>query len=107
MPRKFLANPKDYDARANIMWASSMALAGFQFVLGKPGFAFPLHGMGHELSSKYDMTHGVTLASSLHPGCAHHAHGLNTCLCLRDLPCHGGITGEDDETRRRCLAETF
>jgi alcohol dehydrogenase YqhD (iron-dependent ADH family) len=44
------------------MWASSMALAGFQFVLGKPGFPFPLHGMGHELSSMYDMTHGVTLA---------------------------------------------
>jgi len=57
-----LANPQDYDARANIMWASSMALAGFQFLLGKPGFAFPLHGMGHELSSRYDMTHGVTLA---------------------------------------------
>ena len=59
---KILADPKDYDARANIMWASSMALAGFQFLLGKPRFAFPLHGMGHELSSKYDMTHGVTLA---------------------------------------------
>ena len=59
---KLLANPRDYDARANIMWASSMALAGFQFVLGKPGFPFPLHGMGHELSSRYDMTHGVTLA---------------------------------------------
>jgi hypothetical protein len=59
---KILADPKDYDARANIMWASSMALAGFQFLLGKPMFAFPLHGMGHELSSMYDMTHGVTLA---------------------------------------------
>ena len=59
---KILKDPKDYDARANIMWASSMALAGFQFVLGKPGFPFPLHGMGHELSSMYDMTHGVTLA---------------------------------------------
>jgi len=59
---KILANPKDYDARANIMWASSMALAGFQFLLGKPGFPFPLHGLGHELSSMYDMTHGVTLA---------------------------------------------
>ncbi len=59
---KLLADPRDYDARANIMWASSMALAGFQFVLGKPGFPFPLHGMGHELSSMYDMTHGVTLA---------------------------------------------
>lgn len=59
---KILANPKDYEARANIMWASSMALAGFQFLLGKPKVAFPLHGLGHELSSKYDMTHGVTLA---------------------------------------------
>jgi hypothetical protein len=59
---KILANPKDYDARANIMWASSMALAGFQFLIGKPTPPFPLHGMGHELSSLYDMTHGVTLA---------------------------------------------
>jgi len=59
---KILADPRNYDARANIMWASSMALAGFQFCLGKPGFAFPLHGIGHELSSVYDMTHGVTLA---------------------------------------------
>lgn len=59
---KLLVDSRDYDARANIMWASSMALAGFQFVLGKPGFPFPLHGMGHELSSRYDMTHGVTLA---------------------------------------------
>ncbi|MBI4793631.1 MAG: iron-containing alcohol dehydrogenase [Deltaproteobacteria bacterium] len=59
---KILADPRDYDARANIMWASSMALAGFQFLLGKPMFAFPLHGLGHELYSMYDMTHGVTLA---------------------------------------------
>ena len=59
---KILMDPEDYDARANIMWASSMALAGFQFILGKPMFHFPVHGMGHELSSMYDMTHGVTLA---------------------------------------------
>ncbi len=59
---KILVNPKDYDARANIMWASSMALAGFQLALGKSAVSFPLHGIGHELSSKYDMTHGVTLA---------------------------------------------
>lgn len=59
---KILANPQDYDARATIMWASSMALAGFQLALGKSMFSFPLHGIGHELSSQYDMTHGVTLA---------------------------------------------
>lgn len=59
---KVLANPEDYDARANIMWASSMALASFQFILGKKGSNWPMHGMGHELSSLYGMTHGVTLA---------------------------------------------
>lgn len=57
-----LQNPENYEARANIMWASSMALAGFQFVLGKKGSNWPMHAMGHELSSLYDMTHGVTLA---------------------------------------------
>jgi butanol dehydrogenase len=57
-----LENPEDYNARANIMWASSMALASFQFVLGKKGSNWPMHAMGHELSSLYDMTHGVTLA---------------------------------------------
>lgn len=59
---KVLANPEDYDARANIMWASSMALASFQFAAGKKGSNWPMHGMGHELSSLYDMTHGITLA---------------------------------------------
>jgi len=54
--------PEDYDARANIMWASSMALAGFQFMMGKQFGAFPVHSLGHELSSLNDMTHGITLA---------------------------------------------
>ncbi|MDD2830391.1 MAG: iron-containing alcohol dehydrogenase [Sulfuricurvum sp.] len=59
---KLLQNPQDYNARANIMWASSMALAGFQFMSGKKFGAFPVHAMGHELSSLNDMTHGITLA---------------------------------------------
>lgn len=59
---KIKENPNDYIARANIMWASSMALAGFQFMCGKKFGAFPVHSLGHELSSLYDMTHGITLA---------------------------------------------
>lgn len=39
-----------------------MALAGFQFMSGKKFGAFPVHSLGHELSSLYDMTHGITLA---------------------------------------------
>lgn len=57
-----LENPEDYNARANIMWASSLALASFQFAAGKKGSKWPMHAMGHELSSLYDMTHGITLA---------------------------------------------
>jgi butanol dehydrogenase len=59
---KIKENPNDYIARANIMWASSMALAGFQFMSGKKFGAFPVHSLGHELSSYNDMTHGITLA---------------------------------------------
>lgn len=59
---KIRQNPEDYNARANIMWASSMALAGFQFMSGKKFGAFPVHALGHELSSLNDMTHGITLA---------------------------------------------
>lgn len=57
-----LEDPQNYHARANIMWASSMALAGFQFALGKKGSNWPMHALGHELSSLNDMTHGITLA---------------------------------------------
>ncbi len=59
---KIKENPEDYIARTNIMWASSMALGGFQFMSGKVFGAFPVHSLGHELSSLNDMTHGVTLA---------------------------------------------
>lgn len=44
------------------MWASSMALGGFQFMSGKQFGAFPVHSLGHELSSYNDMTHGISLA---------------------------------------------
>lgn len=97
---KLLANPRDYDARATIMWASSMALAGFQFLLGKPGFAFPLHGMGHELSSRYDMTHGVTLAL-LTPAWMRHtmqAAPQHLPVFARFSRNVMGVTGQDDAT---------
>ncbi len=44
--------PENYESRAIIFWASSMALAGFQFRLGKSPFKYPVHYLGHELSSK-------------------------------------------------------
>lgn len=55
-----LEKPEDYEARANLMWASSMALNGLVGA-GKAG-SWSCHPMEHELSAFYDITHGVGLA---------------------------------------------
>lgn len=62
---KTLAHPTDYDSRANMMWAASMALCGILRV-GMPG-DWASHGIGHELTALYGMDHGQTLAVVL-PG---------------------------------------
>ncbi|URZ01560.1 iron-containing alcohol dehydrogenase [Clostridium felsineum] len=55
-----LKEPENYEARANIMWASSMALNG---LLGSgKGGAWTCHPIEHELSAFYDITHGIGLA---------------------------------------------
>lgn len=55
-----LDNPTDYDARANLMWASSWAINGLTSC-GK-GQAWSVHQIEHMLSGYYDITHGVALA---------------------------------------------
>lgn len=55
-----LANPEDYDARANLMWSSTLALNGLTGSGKKGGWS--CHAMEHELSAFYDITHGIGLA---------------------------------------------
>lgn len=55
-----MENPNDYEARANLMWTSSLAINGL-ISFGKTG-EWSVHGMEHELSAFYDITHGVGLA---------------------------------------------
>ncbi len=52
--------PRDYDARANIMWASSLALNDLIGEGKEQDWAS--HGIEHELSAVYDISHGVGLA---------------------------------------------
>ena len=52
--------PDHYDARANLMWASSLALNGL-ISCGKPG-DWATHFIEHAVSAVYDVTHGVGLA---------------------------------------------
>jgi len=55
-----LKEPENYEARANLMWASTWALNGF--LTTGPDQAHSCHAMEHELSAFYDITHGLGLA---------------------------------------------
>lgn len=55
-----MKDPDNYEARANLMWASSLALNGL-CGCGKSG-SWTCHPIEHELSAYYDITHGVGLA---------------------------------------------
>lgn len=55
-----LKDPTDYSARANLVWASSLALNGLTGS-GKNG-SWSVHPIEHELSAYYDLTHGIGLA---------------------------------------------
>lgn len=55
-----VSEPDNYDARANILWASEWAINGF-IACGKDG-PWPAHSIEHQLSAYYDITHGHGLA---------------------------------------------
>lgn len=55
-----LEAPTNYEARANLMWSSSLALNGLTG-RGKLG-SWSCHAIEHELSAFYDITHGIGLA---------------------------------------------
>lgn len=53
--------PNNYEARANLMWTSSLAINSL-IECGKENNAWSCHPMEHSLSAYYDITHGVGLA---------------------------------------------
>lgn len=57
---KVIANPNDYEARANIMWAGTVAHNGIVGVGREQDWNS--HGIEHELSGLYDCAHGAGLA---------------------------------------------
>jgi NADP-dependent alcohol dehydrogenase len=57
---KTLANPTDYEARANLVWSATMALNGLISV-GVPQ-DWTTHMIGHELTALHGLDHAQTLA---------------------------------------------
>ncbi|MFQ6372064.1 iron-containing alcohol dehydrogenase [Shewanella sp. YIC-542] len=57
---KALANPEDYDTRANLVWCATNALNGL-IGTGVPQ-DWATHAIGHELTDRFGIDHGQTLA---------------------------------------------
>ena len=56
-----LKDPRDYNARADLMWTAALALNGLSAAgLGRVGF--PMHLIEHSLSALFDVPHGAGLA---------------------------------------------
>ncbi|MEA5040574.1 MAG: iron-containing alcohol dehydrogenase [Clostridiaceae bacterium] len=99
-----MAKPDDYEARANLMWASSHAINGL-ISLGRP-VPWSVHSMEHQLSAWYDLTHGVGLAI-LTP------HWMDIVLSEQTAPRFArygeavfGLHGETMELARGAVAAT-
>ncbi len=52
--------PENYEARANLMWASSWAINGY--IRSGNTHSWTCHPIEHEISAFYDITHGLGLA---------------------------------------------
>ena len=58
-----LSDPKNYKARANLMWAGSLSHNGLMNMGSDSRGDWACHQMEHELSAKYDCPHGAGLTA--------------------------------------------
>ncbi|MNH09314.1 NADH-dependent butanol dehydrogenase B [compost metagenome] len=58
---QLLADPADYNARAEFAWASTLALNGLTYA-GTSGFGYPNHMIEHSLSALFNVPHGAGLS---------------------------------------------
>lgn len=72
---QLLADPQDYNARAEFAWAATLALNGITYA-GTAGFAYPNHMIEHSLSALFNVPHGAGL-SVVMPAWMKWYHGRN------------------------------
>ena len=56
-----LENPADLDARSELLLASTLGCNGIA-ALGSQASGWSCHAIEHEVSARYDITHGIGLA---------------------------------------------
>jgi len=99
-----LKTPKDYDVRANLMWASTWALNGW-IGQGVPE-DWATHQIGHELTAFYGLDHAQTLAIVL-PGVLNTQFDSKTDKLVQMGERVFGISEGSHETRARATIEAI
>lgn len=101
---KALRNPRDYAARANLMWCATQALNG-AIGLGVPQ-DWASHMIGHELTALYGLDHAQTLAILL-PGVWEHGFRRKRAKLAQYGRRVWGIRARgDDAAAREAIAAT-
>ena len=100
-----LEDPENYEARANLMWAGSLAINGL-ILCGKSS-DWATHMIEHEVSAIYDVTHGVGLAILSPHWMAHVLDEDNAAKFAEYAENVWGIQGANDlESARAAIAKT-
>ena len=100
---KALAEPANYDVRANLMWCATNAL-NFWIGLGVPK-DFASHRIGHELTARYGLDHARTLAIML-PAVMKHLRTQKLAKLAQYAERVWDATGDDDARADRAIERT-
>ena len=98
-----LANPTDYNTRANIMWSATQALNGLIGVGVAQDWA--THMIGHELTALFGIDHARTLAVVL-PSLLRHEKENKKDKLLQYAKRVWGLSGEDDDVIEQGIQKT-
>lgn len=106
---RVLANPRDYQGRADLMWTATLALNGLTSAgLGKVGF--PMHMIEHSLSALYNVPHGAGLSAVI-PGWMRHQSRITperfAQFAERVFDCRNSNINEQAERGIEALREWF
>jgi NADP-dependent alcohol dehydrogenase len=93
---KALAEPRNYNVRANVMWAATQALNGL-ICCGVPQ-DWATHMIGHEFTALYGLDHAQSLAMVL-PGTLQHERGRKRAKLLQFADRVWAIRDGDEEAR--------
>jgi alcohol dehydrogenase len=90
-----LKKPRDYEARANIMWAGTVAHNGI-LNTGRPFGDWSTHMIEHEVGGIYDVAHGAGLAA-IFPAWMAHVYRHDVPRFARYAREAFGVAEKDDE----------